>query len=64
MRKTGKVANFCHGATKKDENNDFDENYRFPRLEGGQTDIKRGPDGNDEFHENDEHVDSLKNSQT
>ena len=27
MRKTTKVTNFCHGATKKDENNDFDENY-------------------------------------
>ena len=27
MPKTTKVANFCHGATKKDENNDFDENY-------------------------------------
>ena len=27
MRKITKVANFCHGATKKDENNDFDENY-------------------------------------
>ena len=31
-------------------------------VEGGQTDIKRGPDGNDEFNENDEHVDSLKSS--
>ena len=36
--------------------------HRFAQLEGGQTDIKKGPHGNDEFNENDEHFDSLKSS--